>query len=113
MDCVNFVLKHVSIDEFKLQLTLEQIGLNFMSVFICVPPTPAINLTTTPSCNAGDLGSFPGLGRSPGKGKGYPLQYSCLENPMDCIVHRVAKNKTCLSDFHFQETKTLKAMQQK
>ena len=35
-----------------------------------------------PACNAGDLGSMPGLGRSPGKGKGYPLQYSGLENSM-------------------------------
>ena len=50
--------------------------------------------------NAGDLGSIPGLGRSPGEGKGYPLQYSGLENSMDCIVHGVAKNRTRLSDFH-------------
>ena len=47
------------------------------------------------ACNAGD----PGLGRSPGEGKGYPLQYACLENPMDrgawkAIVHRVAKSQT-------------------
>ena len=39
------------------------------------------------TCNAGDLGSIPGLGRSLGEGKGYPLQYSGLENSMDCIVH--------------------------
>ena len=39
------------------------------------------------ACNAGDLGSIPGLGRSPGEGKGYPLQYSGLENSMDYIVH--------------------------
>ena len=38
------------------------------------------------NCNAGDLGSIPGLGRSAGEGKGYPLQYSGLENSMDCIV---------------------------
>ena len=38
------------------------------------------------ACNVGDLGSIPGLGRSPGEGKGYPLQYSGLENSMDCIV---------------------------
>ena len=44
--------------------------------------------------NAGDLGLIPGLGRSPGKGKGYPLQYSCLENSMDSIVHGVAKSWT-------------------
>ena len=47
-------------------------------------------------------GSISGLGRSPDEGKGYPLQYSDLENSMDCIVHRVAKNRTQLSDFHFQ-----------
>ena len=43
------------------------------------------------ACNVGDLGSIPGLGRSPGEGKGYPLQYSGLENSMDYIVHGVAK----------------------
>ena len=42
---------------------------------------------------------IPGPGRSPGEGKGYPLQYSGLENSMDCIVHRVAKSQTRLSDF--------------
>ena len=44
------------------------------------------------TCNAGDLGSIPGLERSPGGGKGYPLQYSGLENSMDYIVDRVAKS---------------------
>ena len=52
------------------------------------------------TCNAGDLGSIPGLGRSPGEGKGYPLQYSGLENSMDCIVRGVAKSQTPLSDLH-------------
>ena len=42
------------------------------------------------ACNAGDLGSIPGLGRSPGEGKGHPLQDSGLENSLDCIVHGVA-----------------------
>ena len=53
--------------------------------------------------NAGDLGLIPGLGRSPGEGKGYPLQYSGLENSMDCIVQGVAKSRTRLSSFcsHF------------
>ena len=46
------------------------------------------------ACNVGDLGSIPGLGRFPREGKGYPLQYSGLENSMDCIVHRVAKSWT-------------------
>ena len=52
------------------------------------------------ACNAADLGSIPGLGRSPGERKGYPLQCSGLENSMDCIVHGVAKSRIPLSDFH-------------
>ena len=55
------------------------------------------------ACNAGDLGSIPGLGRSPGGGHGNPLQYSCLENPMDggawwATVHAFANSQTRLSD---------------
>ena len=58
----------------------------------------------TSACNAGDLGSIPGLGRSPGEGNGSSLQYSCLENPMDggawwATVHGVAKSQTQLSKF--------------
>ena len=52
--------------------------------------------------NAGDLGLIPGLGRSPGEGKGYQLQYSGLDNSMDCVVHGVAKSWTQLRDFYFQ-----------
>ena len=48
------------------------------------------------ACNAGDLDSIPGWGRSPGEGKGYPPQYSGLENSMDCIVNGVAKSRTRL-----------------
>ena len=51
--------------------------------------------------SAGDLGSIPGLGRSPGEGNGYPLQYSDLESSMECIVHGVTKSQTQLSGFHF------------
>ena len=46
------------------------------------------------ACNAGDMGLIPGLVRSPGEGNGYPLQYSGLENFMDCIVHGVAESDT-------------------
>ena len=58
------------------------------------------------ACNAGDLGSIPGSGRSPGEGNGNPLQHSYLENPMDggawwASVHGVAKSRTRLSDFTF------------
>ena len=50
---------------------------------------------------SGNPGLIPGLGRSPGEGKGYPLQYSGLENSMDYIVLGVAKSWTRLSNFHF------------
>ena len=53
------------------------------------------------ACNAGDMGSIPGLGRFPGEGNGYPLQYAGLENSMHYIVHGVGKNEIGLSDFHF------------
>jgi len=46
------------------------------------------------ACNVGDLGSIPGLGRSSGEGDGYPLQYSGLENSMDCVDHGVTKSWT-------------------
>ena len=46
------------------------------------------------TCNAGDLGLIPGLGRSLGEGNSFLLQYPGLENSMDCIVHGVAKNWT-------------------
>ena len=57
------------------------------------------------ACNAGDQGSIPGLGRFPGEGNGYPLQYSFLENPMDrgawwAAVHGVVKRWTQLSDYN-------------
>ena len=61
-------------------------------------------MVKNPAANAGDTGSIPGSGRSPGGGSGNPLQYSCLENPTDggawqATVHRVAKSQTRLSDF--------------
>ena len=67
-------------------------------VFLGFPCASAVKEST---CNAEDLGLIPGLGRSPGERKGYPLQYSGRENSMDCIVHEVAKSQTQLSDFHF------------
>ena len=59
------------------------------------------------ACNAGGLGSIPGLWRYPGEGNGYPFQYSCLENSTDrrawqAPVHGVAKSRTRLSDFHLK-----------
>ena len=67
------------------------------------------------ACNVGDPVSIPGLGRSSGEGNGTPLQYSCLENPMDrgalqATVHGVAKSRTRLSDctFTFKDILKLK-----
>ena len=61
------------------------------------------------ACNGGDLDSIPGSGRSPGEGNGNPLQYSCLENPMDrgawwAAVYGVPKSRTQLSEFTFTFT---------
>ena len=86
---------------------------------LSVPPSLSFKRTLPPfkgfpggseikasACNAGDLGSIPGWGRSPGEGNGNPLQYPCLENPMDggawwATVHRVPKSPTQLSDLTF------------
>ena len=52
-------------------------------------------------CNGGEAGLIPRLGRSTGDGIGYPLQYSGLENSMECLVHGIRKSRTRLRDFHF------------
>ena len=59
------------------------------------------------TCNEGDLGSIPGLGRFPGESNGYLLQYSGLENSMDWIVHEIMKSHTRLNDFHFHKDMSL------
>ena len=73
--------------------------------FIChtnpKPGFPCGSAGKESACNIRDLGSIPGLGRSPGEGKSYPLQYSGLESSTDCIVHGVAKSWTQLSYFHY------------
>ena len=70
-------------------------------IFICLLNIPCGSAGKESSCSVGELGSIPGLGRSPGEGKGYPLLYSALEKSMSCIVHGVTKSQTGLSDFHF------------
>ena len=62
---------------------------------------PGASIGKESACNVGDLGLISGLGISPGEGKGYPFQYSGLENSMDCLVHGVAKSQRGISDFHF------------
>ena len=75
----------------------------FGNSFVCIifQGFPCDSAGKESTCNAGDLGLIPGLGRSPGEGKGYPLHYSGLENSMDCIVHEVTKSWTRLSNLHF------------
>ena len=53
---------------------------------------PGVSAGKESACSVEDLALIPGLGRSPGEGNSYPLQYSDLENSMDCIVHGVAKS---------------------
>ena len=78
----------------------------FLISYFCIPCFPGGSEGKASACNAGDLGSIPGSGRSPREGNGNPFQYSCLENPMDrgawrAIVYEVAKSRTQLSDFTF------------
>ena len=77
------------------QIPSPQICLH-LKMEICFPCGSVIKES---ACSAGDLGSIPGLGRSPGEGKGYPLQYSGLENSINCLVHGVTKSQTRLSSF--------------
>ena len=81
-------------------------------VFSFILGFPGSSAGKESACDAGDLSSIPGSGKTPGEGNGYPLQYSCLENFMDrgvwqATVHGVAKSRTRLSDFHFTFFKLL------
>ena len=71
---------------------------------------PCDSAGTESACNVGDLGLIPGLKRSPGEGKGYPLQYSSLGNSMHCVVHEVTKSWPQLSDFHFHFPERMKQL---
>ena len=82
--------------------------------FRCTPPVaeehfPGGSEGKASACDVGDPGLIPGSGRSPGEGNGNPLQYSCLENPMDrgawwATVHGVAKSQTPQSDYTYTYT---------
>ena len=82
----------------------------FASLFALQYSFPGHSEVKASASNAGDLDSIPGSGRSPGEGNGNPLQYSCLEKPLDrgagqATVHGVAKSRTRLSEFTFTVTK--------
>ena len=77
-----------------------------IDIFLLLSGFPGGSDVKASAYNVGDPGSIPGLGRSPGDGNGNPLQYSCLENPVDggilyAIVHWVAKSWTRLRDLNF------------
>ena len=78
-----------------------------MSLVICIHQGfPGGSVAKESACNAGNLGSIPRLGKSPGEGNGNPLQYSCLENLLgrgawQATVHGVTKSQTPLSDYIF------------
>ena len=96
---VNNVMKHIVKEKFYLSQNL---------LFWGVGGLPGISDGKESACNAGDPDLIPGLGKSPGVGNGYPLQYSCLENSMDrgawwATVHGIAKNQTRLSDCVFSD----------
>ena len=84
-------------------LSLSPAGMPIHVHYTCCscPVFPCGSTSKESACNPGDLPSITGLGRFPGEGKVYPLQYSGLENSMDCIVHGITKSWTRLSDFHF------------
>ena len=76
---------------------------------VLTPGFPSGSTGKESALSARDLGLIPGLGRSPGEGKGYPFQYSDLENSTHCIVHGVANSQRQLSDFHFILTPVVEA----
>ena len=98
--------KEIIVSDITSVIKPMAVSLIWAELFLCLY-FPCGSAGKESACSAGDLDSIPGLGRSLGGGKGYPLQYSGLENSMDCIVHGVAKNQTRLSDFHFSMFKLL------
>ena len=91
---------HASRQENPFRKVFKLYHKSLLSVFMGPPkyfPDSSVGKEST--CNAGDLGLIPGLQRSPGESNCYPLQYSGLENPMDCIVLGVTKSLLSLSLF--------------
>ena len=95
----------------SVYLLYSSVYLLYSSVYLLFPNSYFTPLHSSPgfsggsagkesACSVGNLGLIPGLGSSPGEEKGYTLQYSGLENSMDCIIHGVAKSRTRLSNFH-------------
>ena len=92
-ECVICCCWKWGISVYYIQLTDDIVELSYVLTDSSVGKESA--------CNEGDTSLTPGSGRSAGEGKGYLLQYSGLENSMDCIVHGVTKSQIWLNDFHF------------
>ena len=98
--CMNFKQFFLESQEVKILFSVHQLGTGIWP-WLLYMGCPCGSAGKESATNAGDLGAVPGLGISPGERKGYPLQYSGLENSMDCTVHGVANSWIWLSDFHF------------
>ena len=88
-----------NIDVFKIHLKTKEKTVGILQECFTSKDLPILNGNRHKS--QVENPSIPTLGRSPGEGKGYPLQYSGLENFMDYIVHGIARSRTQLSNFHF------------
>ena len=104
-DCQIFFLNHKHVRKGALHMEISlikgtghQISTELKLLCCCQLSFPCGSAGKESACYAGDLGLIPGLGRSPGNGKGYPLQYSGLSNSMDGIFHRVTKSRTRVND---------------
>ena len=99
-NCPNRVIQYILLTKltgFRNSFSLEHLegpGLHGKKLDYLLFNFPGVSDGKESACNVGDLGLVPGLGRSPGEGKGYPLQYSGLENSVGCIVHGVAESWT-------------------
>ena len=91
----------VSLSQILTCISFYLIQNNYLVIIFKQEGFPCGSAGKESTCNVGYLGLIPRLGRSSGEGKGYTLQYSGLENSMDCIVHGITKSQTRLSNFHF------------
>ena len=100
--CLLYLFMLLLIDFFQAHsaMTEFQLSTNGFASY-CTEGFPSGSDGKESTCNVGELGLIPGLGRSPGEANSYPLQYSGLENFMDSIVHGIAKSWTQLRGFHF------------
>ena len=92
------MLENINCKEKKIYIYIILSYAEILHVFVVKMGFPHSSVGKESSCNARDPGSSPGSERSPREGKAHPLQYSGLENSLDCIVHGITKSRTRLSD---------------